>query len=272
MVFDYRPRAGMRRVQGWSTRSRPTSSPGSSAGGRAATSCWPSRRAAAGATCGPTDINAFIKKQTGGDHSAKDFRTWNATLLAARRARRLRRGGRPKTARKRAIARAVKEVAALPGQHAGGLPRLLHRPAGHRRLPGRRIVTPARPAGGGRPRSSASPSRTRPRPAGARGGSTGCVRVERPARLRGDGAARRRVRRHCGGLRTPAADRRSPAGRTSLMRHRRRLAGPTGQLCPARRTTLAQVGEHALLFLAVLDGERRGDVVTRGLAAASSAS
>src|SRR5687767_1657273 len=29
------------------------------------------------------DINAFIKEITGGDHSAKDFRTWNATLLAA---------------------------------------------------------------------------------------------------------------------------------------------------------------------------------------------
>ncbi len=30
-----------------------------------------------------TDINGFIKQQTGGDFSAKDFRTWHATVLAA---------------------------------------------------------------------------------------------------------------------------------------------------------------------------------------------
>ena len=29
------------------------------------------------------DINAYVKEATGGDFSAKDFRTWNATLLAA---------------------------------------------------------------------------------------------------------------------------------------------------------------------------------------------
>ena len=74
---------------------------------------------------------------TGGDFSAKDFRTWNATVLAAvalavagevagdqdrpqagDHAR--GQGGRP-----------------LPRQHAGGLPRLLHRPARVRRLRGR---------------------------------------------------------------------------------------------------------------------------------------
>jgi DNA topoisomerase IB len=30
-----------------------------------------------------TDVNAFIKQITGGDYSAKDFRTWNATVYAA---------------------------------------------------------------------------------------------------------------------------------------------------------------------------------------------
>ena len=29
------------------------------------------------------DINAYVKEVTGGDFSAKDFRTWNATVLAA---------------------------------------------------------------------------------------------------------------------------------------------------------------------------------------------
>ena len=30
------------------------------------------------------DINAYIKEQTGGDFTAKDFRTWSATLAAFR--------------------------------------------------------------------------------------------------------------------------------------------------------------------------------------------
>jgi DNA topoisomerase I len=57
------------------------------------------------------DINVYIKEVTGGDFSAKDFRTWNATVLAAVG---LAVSGpvRPsKNARKRAITRAIKEVA-----------------------------------------------------------------------------------------------------------------------------------------------------------------
>jgi DNA topoisomerase I len=57
------------------------------------------------------DINAYVKQVTGGDFSAKDFRTWNATVLAAVA---LAVSGpaatRSKSARKRAITRAVKEV------------------------------------------------------------------------------------------------------------------------------------------------------------------
>jgi DNA topoisomerase IB len=58
------------------------------------------------------DINAYVKEVTGGDFSAKDFRTWNATVLAAVA---LAVSGpatkASKTARKRAKTRAVKEVA-----------------------------------------------------------------------------------------------------------------------------------------------------------------
>jgi DNA topoisomerase I len=58
------------------------------------------------------DINAYVKTVTGGDFSAKDFRTWNATVLAAVA---LAVSGpaatMSKTARKRAKTRAVKEVA-----------------------------------------------------------------------------------------------------------------------------------------------------------------
>jgi DNA topoisomerase IB len=57
------------------------------------------------------DINAYLKAATGRDISAKDFRTWGATVLAAVglaviEPAELSRGGR-----KRAINRAVKEVA-----------------------------------------------------------------------------------------------------------------------------------------------------------------
>src|SRR3954465_5031518 len=58
------------------------------------------------------DINAYIKEVTGGDFSAKDFRTWNATVLAAVALAvsgpAAQVSGR---ARKRAVNRAVKEVA-----------------------------------------------------------------------------------------------------------------------------------------------------------------
>jgi len=58
------------------------------------------------------DINEYLKQAAGGDFSAKDFRTWNATVLAA-----LALGvsgeaaGGTSRARKRAIKRAIDEVA-----------------------------------------------------------------------------------------------------------------------------------------------------------------
>jgi DNA topoisomerase IB len=62
------------------------------------------------------DINAYVKQVTGGDFTAKDFRTWNATVLAAVG---LAVSGpaakASKTARKRAATRAVKEVARYLG-------------------------------------------------------------------------------------------------------------------------------------------------------------
>ena len=56
------------------------------------------------------DINAFIKECTGGDFTAKDFRTWNATVLAAM-ALAVSSAVRSESGRKRAVTRAVKEVA-----------------------------------------------------------------------------------------------------------------------------------------------------------------
>ena len=57
------------------------------------------------------DINDYVKQVTGGDFSAKDFRTWNATVLAAVALAVSGQTAQTKTGRKRAIARAVKEVA-----------------------------------------------------------------------------------------------------------------------------------------------------------------
>jgi DNA topoisomerase I len=57
------------------------------------------------------DINAYIKDVTGEQFSAKDFRTWNATVLAARALAVSGLKQDTKTGRKRAITRAIKEVA-----------------------------------------------------------------------------------------------------------------------------------------------------------------
>ena len=82
------------------------------------------------------DINAYLKEATGADFSAKDFRTWSATVICARCARRVRaRTWRPDVAQARDDPRDHGDLP-LPGQHARGLPRLLHRPAHLRRLPG----------------------------------------------------------------------------------------------------------------------------------------
>jgi DNA topoisomerase I len=61
------------------------------------------------------DINEYLKDATGGEHSAKDFRTWNATALAAVALAVSGESARTKTARKRAVKRAVEEVAVYLG-------------------------------------------------------------------------------------------------------------------------------------------------------------
>jgi len=58
-----------------------------------------------------SDINEYIQEVTGSDFSAKDFRTWSATVLAAVGVAVAGRAAGSGSARKRAISRAVKEVA-----------------------------------------------------------------------------------------------------------------------------------------------------------------
>jgi DNA topoisomerase I len=58
-----------------------------------------------------SDINEYLKEATGEDISAKDFRTWGATVLAAVALAVAGEAPASKTGRKRAISRAIKEVA-----------------------------------------------------------------------------------------------------------------------------------------------------------------
>jgi DNA topoisomerase IB len=62
-----------------------------------------------------SDINAYIKECSGGEFSAKDFRTWSATVLAAVALAVSSGVARSETGRKRAIARAMKEVSEYLG-------------------------------------------------------------------------------------------------------------------------------------------------------------
>jgi DNA topoisomerase-1 len=111
MVFDYPAKSGIRRVQAVvdplaaefvaALKRRRGGGAGLLAykGGRR----WRDVRS--------EDINAYLKDATGDDFSAKDFRTWNATLLAAVALSVSGEVAGTPTGRKRAISRAVKEVA-----------------------------------------------------------------------------------------------------------------------------------------------------------------
>ena len=57
------------------------------------------------------DINAYIKETAGGDFTAKDFRTWTGTVLAAVGLAVSGSVATSKAGRKRAMTRAIKEVA-----------------------------------------------------------------------------------------------------------------------------------------------------------------
>ena len=61
------------------------------------------------------EINEYLKQQLGEEFSAKDFRTWNATVIAAVGVAAAEPMARSKTARRRTINQAVKAVAELLG-------------------------------------------------------------------------------------------------------------------------------------------------------------
>ena len=61
------------------------------------------------------DINDYLRELTGGDFSAKDFRTWHATVLAAVGLAVSVPAAATESARRRAVARVVREVAEYLG-------------------------------------------------------------------------------------------------------------------------------------------------------------
>ena len=110
MVFDYTAKSGKRRIQGVvdpaafdvvaALKRRRGGGPELLAfkNGRS----WSDVRS--------PDINEYLKEATGDDFSAKDFRTWAATMLAAIGLAVAGDAASTKTGRKRAVTRAVKEV------------------------------------------------------------------------------------------------------------------------------------------------------------------
>ena len=61
------------------------------------------------------DVNAYIRIHTGGSHSAKDFRTWHATVLAAVSLAVLGERAKTETARRRVASHATREVSRYLG-------------------------------------------------------------------------------------------------------------------------------------------------------------
>ena len=61
------------------------------------------------------DINDYLREVSGGDFTAKDFRTWHATVLAAVGLAVSRPAAQSEASRRRAVARVVREVAGYLG-------------------------------------------------------------------------------------------------------------------------------------------------------------
>jgi DNA topoisomerase I len=114
-AFDYPAKGGIRRVQAivdplalevvWALKRR-------RAGGEQLLAYRSGRRWSGMRS---EEINEYLKRELGDEFSAKDFRTWNATVLASVSLATDGRAADSKAARKRAIDRSVRAVAELLG-------------------------------------------------------------------------------------------------------------------------------------------------------------
>jgi DNA topoisomerase I len=110
MVFDYKAKSGKRRIQGVVDPDafEVVSALKRRRGGGPELLAYKNGRSWADVRS--PDINEYLKEATGDDFSAKDFRTWAATMLAAIGLAVAGEVAATPTGRKRAVARAVKEV------------------------------------------------------------------------------------------------------------------------------------------------------------------
>ena len=114
VVFDFPAKSGQRRVQGITDDDALTvvaalkrRRGGSQLLAYRAADGWVEVRA--------EDVNAYIKQFSAEDFTAKDFRTWSATILAAVALASADEPGRSRASREREVSRAVKTVAAYLG-------------------------------------------------------------------------------------------------------------------------------------------------------------
>ena len=73
--------------------------------------CWPTARSAGWRSLTPDAVNEYLRDASGLDATAKDFRTWHATVLASAALAEAPGPEASKTARKRAVTAAMREVA-----------------------------------------------------------------------------------------------------------------------------------------------------------------
>ena len=100
----------------------------------AVTSCSPGRTASSWRDLGASDVNDYIRTCFGIEATAKDFRTWHATVIAAAALAETDEPGETKASRKRAVSGAMKEVVGVPRQHPDPRADGVRRPAGRRGL------------------------------------------------------------------------------------------------------------------------------------------
>ena len=102
------------------------------------------RRRRAAARSSPRDVNDYLREVAGEDFTAKDFRTWAGTVLAAWALARAARRETPDGAGQAERRARHRGRRAPPRQHAARLPQVLRPPGGRRRLPRRLVAGHAR--------------------------------------------------------------------------------------------------------------------------------
>jgi DNA topoisomerase IB len=114
ITFDYPAKGGVRRVQQIDDQ-KCAAVVGALRRRRGGTQLFAYRDAGRWRDLRAEDINTYLKRELGDDFTAKDFRTWNATVMAAVALATEGRDANSRTARQRQIKRAVGAVAELLG-------------------------------------------------------------------------------------------------------------------------------------------------------------